>query len=81
MTAVRDLVFCLVCGEEVDCLVLVLVLDRLDGLANGFRVGRDGDAHDQSLGLGVGGEVVVDGVDHLLVLCLESSFLEIGVFL
>lgn len=79
MAAVDDLAVLLVGGDEVDGLVLLLGADGLDGFANGLGVGGDGHADDQTLRLGVLGEVLGDGVSHGLVLGLEECLLLVKV--
>lgn len=69
-----------VVGEEnVHRLVLVLGRYGLDGLAEGLAVCGDGHADDEGLGVGILGEVLVDGVLQLLVLGLEGGLLVVAV--
>jgi hypothetical protein len=81
VAAVNDLAVLLVGGNDVDGLVLLLGADGLDGFAEGLLVGGDGDADDQTLRLGVVGEVLGDCVGDGLVLGLEECLLLVQVCL
>lgn len=76
-----DLAILLIGGDDVDGLILLLSADGLDGFTESLLVGGDGDTDDQTLRLGVIGEVLGDCVGDGLVLGLEECLLLVEVCL